>query len=728
MLVPGSTLQQGRYQIVGPIKAGGMGAIYQANAIHLRCTVALKESLVSYDESLRRAFEREAHLLASLRHSVLPRVIDHFTESNGHFLVMDFIPGDDLAALLEKNDYRPFSVNLVLQWADQLLDALNYLHTRQPVVIHRDIKPQNIKLTEQGQIVLLDFGLAKGTPTQMSRATGDSSVQGYTPHYAPLEQITGKGTDPRSDLYSLAATFYHLLTGQPPPDAVLRSGEISTGGTDPLQPADEINPLVPRKLAALLLRTMAQKRDDRPQTASEMRQELKSFSFVKPAANSFHNAQTIVSSLLLAAPSFEAEKQQFPPNVPQQQPAPQSLSYETTPSNPQSTKDEESTLEPAPKPQPQSLSYETTPSNPPSIKDEESTLEPAPKPQSRQSFHTTVKQPTISEPVSPGRNPYIYVARQSGPKPIAPVSVTPAKPIRMWVRVLLLGISGLVVSLGGYVVKTGENNKIDKTYMGFDPSHVLSTEVAFSFKEYDKRSAYYQQALSRIEALPGVQRAGITSLRPSYGMAGPTGSVYTGTVGSGDVLHRATPVHYNVVGGHYFEALSIPVLRGRLFNDNPDADKDQPVIVISESLAKSLFSTEDPIGKRVTLLPSAPIDKWLVIVGVVRDVRRPSIDGGTPNEIYLPYGPNFNEDMALLVSTTGDPATLIDVVKKEIEAVNSSVATRETKILERQIAAQQSLYSFNTAFFPICSALSAGLCILSGYLIYSRRVRRATMI
>jgi eukaryotic-like serine/threonine-protein kinase len=272
-MLPVNTLLQGRYLIVEQIGRGGMGAVYKATDTRLRATVALKETLVAGDPA-RRAFEREAQLLAGLRHSALPRVSDHFMEGDGQFLVMEFIPGDDLAAMLVQRG-GPFPADDVLRWADQLLDALDYLHSQQPPIIHRDIKPQNTKLTARGEIILLDFGLAKGAAAQMSRMTSTGSIFGYTPHYAPLEQIQGTGTGPRSDLYSLAATLHHLLTGAPPPDALTRAAAKINDDPDPLQPADAINPAVPPAVAAVLARALAQKPDQRPATAVEMRAMLR---------------------------------------------------------------------------------------------------------------------------------------------------------------------------------------------------------------------------------------------------------------------------------------------------------------------------------------------------------------------------------------------------------------------------------------------------------------------
>ncbi len=267
------TLLQSRYRIIRLLAEGGMGAVYLARDERLKRDVALKECLFT-DEGLRRAFEREALLLANLNHPALPRVIDHFTEGTGQFLVMDFIEGDDLAVMIVRRA-NPFPLDDVMRWAGELLDALEYLHSRQPPIIHRDIKPQNIKINDAGRIVLLDFGLAKGAAWHESQMATGRSVQGYTPSYAPIEQIKGTGTDARSDLYSLAATLYHLLTGEPPVDALTRVTDIATEDADPLRPANEVNPHVPSTVAAVLKRATAIKPDHRPTSVAEMRSMLK---------------------------------------------------------------------------------------------------------------------------------------------------------------------------------------------------------------------------------------------------------------------------------------------------------------------------------------------------------------------------------------------------------------------------------------------------------------------
>lgn len=271
MLAP-NTLLQNRYLIIRSIGQGGMGAVYLARDQRLGNTVALKETFFT-DARMRRAFEREARLLAHLRHTALPKVIDHFDEGDGQFLVMEFIAGDDLEVLLAQRG-RPFEVQQVLHWADQLLDALEYLHIQETPILHRDIKPANLKLTSRDQIVLLDFGLAKGDAGQMTSVATSRSVLGFTPNFAPLEQIQGTGTDPRSDLYSLGATLYYLMTGVIPPNALSRATASVSELPDPLRPADEIDSRIPPAIAEVLQRAVALNPGRRPATAADMRKAL----------------------------------------------------------------------------------------------------------------------------------------------------------------------------------------------------------------------------------------------------------------------------------------------------------------------------------------------------------------------------------------------------------------------------------------------------------------------
>ncbi len=267
MLEAGKILQN-RYRIEKQIGQGGMGAVYIAVDRRFGSTVAIKETLF-LGENFEKAFEREARLLNSLRHPALPNVRDYFSEDHNQYLVMEFIPGEDLSEKLEKNG-EAFELEEVLNWSKQLLEALDFLHTQEIPVIHRDIKPQNLKLTPNGQIILLDFGLAKGNPTDASHLTNAKSIFGYSRNYASLEQMQGTGTDPRSDLYSLAATVYHLATGTPPVDALTRAMSVLSEQADPLLPANQVNGQVTKGIANILHNAMNLNANQRPASAGEM--------------------------------------------------------------------------------------------------------------------------------------------------------------------------------------------------------------------------------------------------------------------------------------------------------------------------------------------------------------------------------------------------------------------------------------------------------------------------
>lgn len=269
-MIETGTVLQNRYRIDEKIGQGGMGNVYVATDERFKSRVAIKETIFE-DANLRKAFEREARLLNSLKHHALPRVSDHFDDSDGQFLVMEFIAGEDLAERMEKNG-EAFPLSTVLNWANQLCDALEYLHAQD--IIHRDIKPQNLKLTPDGQIVLLDFGLAKGNANDGSNQTAAKSIFGFSRNYASLEQIQGAGTEPRSDLYSLGATLYHLLTGIPPADALTRAMNVLNKQSDPLVPAHLINNHVPSGVATVLQNAMALNANERPDSAKAMREQL----------------------------------------------------------------------------------------------------------------------------------------------------------------------------------------------------------------------------------------------------------------------------------------------------------------------------------------------------------------------------------------------------------------------------------------------------------------------
>lgn len=289
-----NSLIQNRYLIVHLIGKGGMGEVYLSVDQRLGSAVALKRTFFAGDENLRAAFEREAKILARVRHPVLPKVSDHFGEGEEQYLVMEHISGDDLSKRLEIAQ-KPFPISWVMFWADQLLDALSYLHAHEPPIIHRDIKPQNLKLTDENHIILLDFGLSKntGNVTNADNSSGSTagSIVGYTPHYAPMEQIRGIGTSPRSDLYSLSATLYQLMTNEVPADALSRADCLLNGMEDPLVPPYQLNQEISKEVSDVIMKGMEISQDKRYADAREMQKVLR---------KAFNKMQTSMSADTIA--------------------------------------------------------------------------------------------------------------------------------------------------------------------------------------------------------------------------------------------------------------------------------------------------------------------------------------------------------------------------------------------------------------------------------------------
>ncbi len=327
--LPTGTVLQSRYRIVRQLGHGGFGAVYEAVDDEINLAFALKETFYAADEELRQAFKREARMLASLSHDAFPRVSHYFTEGDGCFLVMELVRGDDLDKLLAKRA-APFEQEQVLMWADQILDALEDLHAGG--IIHRDIKPSNLKLTPKGKIKLLDFGIAKGAlEGETTILTTVGSMAAATLQYAPIEQvlkasqqhqmmlsvvsadkvteILRHGTDAASDLYALAATLYQMLTKQLPADAPTRAIAVWSGQNDRLIPAHQVNPNVSRAVSDVLQKAMRLDKNERYQTAAEMRRMLKDT--VKPAAP----ASFVPRETVKVAENFVPPPVQNPPPV-----------------------------------------------------------------------------------------------------------------------------------------------------------------------------------------------------------------------------------------------------------------------------------------------------------------------------------------------------------------------------------------------------------------------------
>jgi serine/threonine protein kinase/Tol biopolymer transport system component len=261
-----------RYRIESILGQGGMGAVYLARDLNLDQQVAVK---VNRDpsEQASRQFIKEAQLLAALHHTSLPRVIDYFVTDMNQILVMDYIPGDDLSSLIKNEGAQP--LDKVLGWVDQLGAALTYMHSQRPQVVHRDIKPGNVKLTPAGEAVLVDFGIAKAGDANQATATG---ATGYTPGFAPPEQISRSRTGPYSDQYSLAATIYQTLSGRSPEDGIQRGL-----GKEQLTPIRKLMPLIPDHVESALNRALSLRPEERFKDIDEFIQSMKDPEFVASA-------------------------------------------------------------------------------------------------------------------------------------------------------------------------------------------------------------------------------------------------------------------------------------------------------------------------------------------------------------------------------------------------------------------------------------------------------------
>ncbi len=273
------TVLRSRYKIVELVGQGGMGAVYRAEDLRLegrQCAVkeVQLEAEANFAAQSREQFHREASVLARLDHPNLPKVSDYFSEGSRDYLVMDFVAGRNLKEIMDeaRRQGRFLEEKQVRAWADQLCDALEYLHSLDPPILHRDVKPANIRLTPGGTLKLVDFGLVKLLAPDDSRTITILQGRG-TIQYTPLEQYGGDTghTDVRSDIYSLGATLYHLLTNQPPADVKQRFLQ-----PDSLPPPRSLNPRLSPRVERAVLRALEMHPDKRPDSVAAFKAELHS--------------------------------------------------------------------------------------------------------------------------------------------------------------------------------------------------------------------------------------------------------------------------------------------------------------------------------------------------------------------------------------------------------------------------------------------------------------------
>lgn len=249
----------GKYEILKEIGRGGMSVVYLAMDKNLNKQWAIKEirkkGSGKNDEIVVNSLLAEANLMKRLDHPSLPRIVDIIDNGITIYVVMDYIEGESLDKILDEYGVQPES--LVIDWAKQICDALSYLHSQKPVIIYRDMKPANVMLKPEGNIKIIDFGIAREYKEQK---LADTTVLG-TKGYAPPEQYSGQ-TDPRSDIYALGMTMHHLLTGVDP-----RGGE-------PYAPVRQWNPELSEGIEVIIDKCVQPAAENRYQSCSDLLYDL----------------------------------------------------------------------------------------------------------------------------------------------------------------------------------------------------------------------------------------------------------------------------------------------------------------------------------------------------------------------------------------------------------------------------------------------------------------------
>lgn len=258
---------QNRYKVLGVIGVGGMGAVYKTQDLrfaNVQRLCAVKEMVNTatdpqVQQMVIRNFEREASILATLSHPAIPQVYDYFTEGNRSYLVLEYIPGRDLEALVSEVDGF-FAEARIIDWAIQICDVLSFLHNHQPrPIIFRDLKPSNIMLDDHDRIRLVDFGIAK------LFQSGSKGTMIGTEGYSPPEQYRG-GAEPRGDIYALGATLHHLLSKQDP--------RLEPPFSFHERPIFKTNPTVSRELIEVLEKALEYDVNKRWGSAEELKRAL----------------------------------------------------------------------------------------------------------------------------------------------------------------------------------------------------------------------------------------------------------------------------------------------------------------------------------------------------------------------------------------------------------------------------------------------------------------------
>ena len=307
----------GRYRNVELVGKGGFGAVYKANDERFqgRRVVAIKEMSDAHLSPRERSqalkdFRQEADLLVQLKHPNLPDVSDFFEEHGKAYLVMEFIEGRTLAKV-QDDAGGPLDEQLVMGWALQLCDVLSYLHTQPQPIVFRDLKPSNVMVTKNGQVKLIDFGIARVFKSTAAKDTTTLGSRGY----APLEQYGRGQSDARSDIYALGATLYDLLTNTVPADAPTRR-------VNPLafEEPRQLNPAISNGTGNIILKAMAEESKDRYQSALEMFQAIVASGVIPATSPARSYAAALPNFATIPALSTQAATLPAPSTPPAQQP------------------------------------------------------------------------------------------------------------------------------------------------------------------------------------------------------------------------------------------------------------------------------------------------------------------------------------------------------------------------------------------------------------------------
>ncbi len=258
------------YVVEGFLGKGGFGAVYVVRDRRIKSNLFALKELIGQDKLDRECFIFEGELLKRLDHQALPHVYSVFEHKKLQrvYMLMDYIQGRNLADLCQEQPEKRLAFPLALALLAPIVDALIYLHRQDPPIVHRDIKPRNIIVPAEGhETMLVDFGAAKEYDSEATTTL----IRQVTSGYAAPEQYMS-GTNPRTDIYGLGATLYMLLSGQTPPDALVRATRSQRA--DPLKPANLVTPAVPIAVAQIIQRAMSLSSDDRFETVEEFWQQV----------------------------------------------------------------------------------------------------------------------------------------------------------------------------------------------------------------------------------------------------------------------------------------------------------------------------------------------------------------------------------------------------------------------------------------------------------------------